>query len=150
MLLDAILNTSAKENEAFIVAGNRDEMSSTLPNLLIEGVGAGGLMKSIELVSALLLSTNVSKVIDKFLLKADIREGHCTTVVESGVRESLDLRLANEEAYGETNLSLVIVEAVLDGLVGVEKHFKAAYLGLVSVVILLTSVFRRLLNEISG
>ena len=125
-------------------------MSSTLPNLLIEGVGASGLMKSIELVPALLLGTNVSKVIDKFLLEASIREGHCTTIVGSGVRKPPDPRLANEEACGETNSSLVVVEVVLDGLVGVEKHFKAAYPGLASVVVSLASVFWRLLDKISG
>ena len=125
-------------------------MSSILPNLLIEGVGASGLMKSIELVPALLLGTNVLKVIDKFLLEAGVREGYCTAVVGSGVRGPPDPRLANEEAYGETNSSLVVVEAVLDGLVGVEEHFKAAYLGLASVVVSLVSVFRRLLDEISG
>ena len=147
--MDAILNTSTKENEAFIIARDRDEMSSTLPNLLIEGVGASSLMKSIKLVLALLLGTNVSKVINKFLLKAGIRERHCTAIVKSGVRESPDPRLINEEAYGETNSSLVVVKAVLDGLVGVEEHFKAAYLGLASVVVLLASIFRRLFNEIS-
>ena len=124
-------------------------MSSTLPNLLIEGVGASGLIKSIELVPALLLGTNVSKVINKFLLEAGIREGYCIAIVKFRVYRPLDLRLANEEAYGETNSSLVVVEAVLDGLVGIEEYFKAVYLDLVSVVISLASIFRRLLNKIS-
>ena len=106
-------------------------------------------MKSIELVLALLLDTNISKVIDKFLLKAGIREGHCTAIIRSRVRGPPDPRLANEEACGETNSSLVVVEAVLDGLVGIEEHFKVAYLGLASVVVSLASVFRRLLDKIS-
>ena len=147
--MDTILNIFAKENEAFIVIRDRDEMSSILSNLLIEGVGASDLIKSIELVSALLLGTNVSKVINKFLLEANIREGYCIAIVGSRVRELSDLRLANEEAYDETNSSLVVIEAVLDGLVGIEEHFKAAYLDLVSVVVSLASVFRRLLDKIS-